>query len=453
MAPSDLPSNPLPSYWLDKIELGVDDQRPFPTTCDVVIVGAGLSGTSAAYHLAKIRPGLKIALCDARGISGGATGRNGGLLVPGLHDTWTSTVDKVGLDNARALLAFDRANVDAIKAFLKHHLSSSSLDPYMHEFADGCASTVDTDEELEFWKGEVEKLREAGFADYATIWSREETASRTRSTKWAGAFVTKPAFRIWPARLVLLIAQVAHSLGVSIHTNTPVTAVTKATVQVSGERSYCLTVHTGRGPLHTKKVIYCTNAHTQSLLPQLPIAPVRNQVIVTTPLPKDAIPFDMCISANDGYEYLSTREDGRIILGGMRHVVPGLEVGNGNDGTLDPVVSRALRSYLQETFPTLTGKFEIEAEWAGIMGFSADRLPFVGPLPQRSGEFVSAGFSGHGMPRTFLSGRAVAEMVARDGPDGVGEWFPRCLLPQGRVLESDDGSVIRVRPEKFQSKM
>jgi len=68
------------------------------------------------------------------------------------------------------------------------------------------------------------------------------------------------------------------------------------------------------------------------------------------------------------------------------------------------------------------GKLEMKAvrEWTGIMGFSRDEVPWVGPVPGKEGVFVAAGFTGHGMPNTWLSGKAVARMVSAnfDGGDG-----------------------------------
>jgi len=51
------------------------------------------------------------------------------------------------------------------------------------------------------------------------------------------------------------------------------------------------------------------------------------------------------------------------------------------------------------------------AQWTGVMGFSRDEVPWVGPVPRKEGVFVAAGYTGHGMPNTWLSGKAVAEMV------------------------------------------
>jgi glycine/D-amino acid oxidase-like deaminating enzyme len=60
---------------------------------------------------------------------------------------------------------------------------------------------------------------------------------------------------------------------------------------------------------------------------------------------------------------------------------------------------------------------KVEQEWIGIMGFSKDRNPLVGPLPNRPGEYIAAGFTGHGMPMTFFAGQNVADMIAGKEPE------------------------------------
>ena len=52
-----------------------------------------------------------------------------------------------------------------------------------------------------------------------------------------------------------------------------------------------------------------------------------------------------------------------------------------------------------------------------IMGFSKDCNPLVGPLPERPGEYIAAGFTGHGMPMTFFAGQNVADMIAGKQPE------------------------------------
>ncbi|HZG37857.1 MAG TPA: FAD-binding oxidoreductase, partial [Nodosilinea sp.] len=86
-----------------------------------------------------------------------------------------------------------------------------------------------------------------------------------------------------------------------------------------------------------------------------------------------------------------------------------------DDSTLEPTVSEGLRSFLGQIFPVLK-TLPIEYEWTGIMGFTADDNPIVGELPGRPGEYVSAGYTGHGMAVAIAAGRAIAEQIAGSAP-------------------------------------
>ena len=80
------------SYWLESLPASAQNVRhtrtspTLPRHADVVVIGAGMTGVSCAYHLAqleKLKPSEEkksILLLEARGLSGGATGRNGGDL-------------------------------------------------------------------------------------------------------------------------------------------------------------------------------------------------------------------------------------------------------------------------------------------------------------------------------------------------------------------------------------
>lgn len=103
-----------------------------------------------------------------------------------------------------------------------------------------------------------------------------------------------------------------------------------------------------------------------------------------------------------------------------------------DDGVVDEATAKYLRRQLVDVFALPEGKsnegegVELQAshQWTGIMGFSRDDLPWIGPVPGSEGVFMAAGFTGHGMPNTWLSGKAVAEMIVHslqggDGSEGA----------------------------------
>ncbi len=75
------------------------------------------------------------------------------------------------------------------------------------------------------------------------------------------------------------------------------------------------------------------------------------------------------------------------------------------------------------------------------MGFSRDELPWVGELPNKPNLYMAAGFTGHGMPNTWLCGKAVAGMVqnksVRDVVKDIG--LPKAYLITGRRIQKAMG--------------
>jgi glycine/D-amino acid oxidase-like deaminating enzyme len=98
-------------------------------------------------------------------------------------------------------------------------------------------------------------------------------------------------------------------------------------------------------------------------------------------------------------------------VGGMRYLGENMEVNNNDESTLNSDISNALSNYLQSRFPSINSSdFIIEREWIGIMGFTPDRNPLIGQL-KRNGEYIAAGFSGHGMPYAFFAGKNITDMI------------------------------------------
>ena len=126
-----------------------------------------------------------------------------------------------------------------------------------------------------------------------------------------------------------------------------------------------------------------------------------------------------------------------MVLGGFPDVVPGMHVGDFDDSGLDAAMSTAARRFLAQTVPPPLNAAEVDMEWAGILGFSDDGLPYVSPLldaqtgRESMTQFIAAGFTGSGMPQAFLAGNAVAELVVGRDPATFVEAFRPSNRPLG----------------------
>jgi glycine/D-amino acid oxidase-like deaminating enzyme len=92
------------------------------------------------------------------------------------------------------------------------------------------------------------------------------------------------------------------------------------------------------------------------------------------------------------------------MLGGSRNAAkPPCEMGELDDSKLNEDVTADLASWLPRYFPSVIPQADIEFSWSGIMGFTPDYEPVVSELPSKHGQWISAGFSGHGMSRAFAA--------------------------------------------------
>lgn len=395
------------SYWLTAAPYQDFRSTPqLPERTQAVVIGGGLTGVSAAYWLRHF--GVAVTLLEARGLSGGATGRNGGHIVSGAAVDYAEAVKRYGAESARAIYQFTLATIAALQKFVGDHQIE-------------CGLRLNGTAVLALDETEMAGLEET--AQHLSVnalpfewWDTATCAERTHSASFKAGLFNPNAGQLWPAKLVFGLAEHALRLGANIQTQTSVVEVERAGNQ--------FVIQTNRGPIRTDSVVYATNAWTQHLIPQLAkvIVPVRGQVLITEPAPR-LWPFGLV--TNHGYEYFTQRPDDRIVLGGMRWKSATQEINIEDDSTLHPEVSRGLHEFLPSHFPDLQ-TIEVEQEWTGLMAWTPDLNPLIGPLPKRPGEYIAAGYSGHGMPFTFSAGKIMAELIALGKSDLMLESF----LPQ-----------------------
>ena len=249
------------------------------------------------------------------------------------------------------------------------------------------------------------------------------------------ALVQKYAAKCWPYKLVSWVLEdlLAKHARFNLQTNTPVLKLQRAPLDGNSETKWL--VHTERGHIAASKVLLATNAYTSYLLPKFSgvIVPVRGQVSALVP-PQGSTPLDHSYGFPSGTsddDYLIHRDDGRLILGGERLASATKEVGISDDSEVNNDIASALSEVLS-THIKLGGdgeaeqkKLEAEYAWTGIMGYSADGSPWVGEVkPEMGGDgkgglWVSAGYTGHGMPVAARCGIAAAQRMMGEGEDTI----------------------------------
>ncbi|KAF4333687.1 fad dependent oxidoreductase [Fusarium beomiforme] len=406
---AELPSvESTKSYWHHKPSgklLGHRTTAKLPSTADVVIVGSGITGAFAAREL--VRGGCKnVVLLEGREACWGATGRNGGHCQPLIYAS-KAPVAQFELDTFN---------------FLKDFVSKNKISCDWETV--GGVHRIPTEEILQIAVRHLDGLKKThpDLADGIKVIKDKEALKKLRVLGASAAIYQPNAAKLWPYKLVCWILESLleeNDSGVfNLQTKTPVDHL-----QRIGD-SWAL--HTPRGQIAAKKIILATNAYISYLLPKLSgfIVPVRGQVAALTPS-SDSSPLEhshVWWTPAGGDDYLVQRPSGELITGGERLGSSDGQVGLSRDDSIDPVISRRLCASLHEAVrlkaPEESEDTTLEAtyEWTGIMGYSKDGYPWVGQLPaslggEDGGLWVSAGYTGHGMPVAARCGIAVAQEI------------------------------------------
>jgi gamma-glutamylputrescine oxidase len=348
-------------YWLE-------DEIPARTNghgdgrVDVAVVGAGVTGCSAALRLAEA--GKRVRVYERRAVAEGASGRNGGFALRGGAARYDVARETYGGDESLELWRWTERALDRMESLAGDALRRP-----------GSYRLAADEEEREQIHGEFEALHEDGFA---CDW-------RDEFPGFLGAISHARDGSIQPARFVRRLAARAAAAGADIREHEAVDDVSM---------------------LDADHVVVATDGYGRGLLPELADAiwPTRGQVVVSEPL--DRVLYDRPHYARQGFDYWQQLPDRRLLLGGFRDVSIMDELTDIEETT--PTIQASLERFLGELSH---GEARISHRWAGIFALTQDMLPLVGQVPGRDGVWIAAGYSGHGNVMGFGCGELVAGAI------------------------------------------
>jgi gamma-glutamylputrescine oxidase len=333
-------------------------------TPDVAIIGAGLTGLSTAYHLARQK--IRAVVFEASEAGDGASGRTGGIVLEG---TAVGALDEVS---------------DCVGG-LERIVEQEQIDCELK--LPGC------------WEIEHQQ----GDAGRALPWSDNGRVVSIARTVRGGV--------VQPAALVAGLARAAIRAGAIIRERTPAARLLLApqpAIEVSGE-----TIRPGY-------VVIAANAWISALVPDAPaLSSSLTYACATEPLDAAAIaelglaegiPF---YTADLPYLWGRTTADARVIFGsGLVFGAPAeLE-----DLDADAGESRAMLDRLEQRVRGLHPRLRsvaITARWGGPIAFTEDGVPILGPHPRCDRVLVAGGYAGHGVALSVRVGELLALAISQ----------------------------------------
>ncbi|MCE7930773.1 MAG: FAD-binding oxidoreductase [Xanthomonadales bacterium PRO6] len=368
---------------------------------DVVVLGGGLTGLSAALELAE--RGYSVVVLEAERVGWGASGRSGGQAIFGYGCEMAKIAAQIGLDDARKLFDWSVEGVDC--DFVAGH-AHAAIKPRQVE-------------ELKHFQHDLES--HYGYPG-TELWDRARLQQELATARYAALLYDPRSAHIHPLNYTLGLARAASALGVRIFEGSRVTRI------VEGDH---LCFRTAQGEVNAAFGVLAGNAWLSGLVPQLEdrIMPVGTYICASRPLGAERaralIRNGMAVAdINFVLDYFRLSSDHRMLFGG-RVSYSGID---------PPALGPRMRARMHAVFPQLAD-VDIEHVWGGYVDISMSRAPDWGRIG--SNLYYAQGFSGHGIAATGLAGRVIAEAIhGQSARLDVYQRIRHRAFPGGRTLRT-----------------
>lgn len=363
-------------------------QNELPAAADIVIIGGGVMGASTAYHLAKAGASDIALLERTAHFEDSATNRCAG----GVRYQFSTEVN----------IQLSKASLPMLESFKEE----IGVDPQYRQC--GYLFALTNPDDVETFKSNVRLQRQLGVE---TEWlSGDQVRQRLPNMRWddvlAGTIHAKDGLADPNSVLSGYIGR-ARQLGVQVLTEVEVTAVENVGGRIRS-------VVTDQGPIECSAAVNAAGPWAgrvgEMAGVEIPIVPIRRQMITTTPLPNLPADFPFVI---DFAQSLYFHPEGEGILTGMSNPdeLPGF------DQSIDDEWEVVAMTAAMERMPMLADAGRL-AGWAGLYEVTPDAHPIFGPTPIE-GFYVVAGFSGHGFMHGPIAGKLMAEIILDGGSSTV----------------------------------
>ncbi len=358
-------------------------------SADVVIIGAGFTGLSAALHLAEA--GKSVIVVEARDIGWGGAGRNGGQVNPGFEALPSGLRARFGAERGERIARFADGACDLVFDLIaRHDIKCAHRRAPFIRGAYGNRGLRQINSWVEEWQA---------FGAPVTLKSAAETEHLLGSPFFQGGMEDARGGSLQPLSYVRGLARTALAAGAAIHTDSAALSVERVALdwQVSTENDAQVTAPC---------LLVATNGYTDNLWPGLRrhIVPVASLQSATEPLSEDLrariLPYGHHVSeTRRAMVYFRIDENGRFQIGGR---------GSPFDPTRQYADTNHIRAEAVRLYPALKD-VRWQYDWGGLVAITKTRLPHLIELGDNA--FAGLGYNGRGVAMATAMGKQMAELL------------------------------------------
>lgn len=357
-------------------------------SADVVVIGGGFTGASAALHLAE--HGAKTVLLEAEDIGYGGSGRNVGLVNAGLWLKPQTVLERLGQHYGRRVISLLSQAPDLVFDLIaRHRIQCEAVREGTLHCAPNGRGAADLRERASQWQQLSAPVR---------LLDRDETRSRTGSPLYRCSLLDPRAGTIQPLAYVRGLACAALAAGARLFIHSPVTAWHKD--------GAAWQVETRSGRVRAGWILVATGGYTLGLEPKIRAQQIHLPYFnfATDPLPPASraavLPGRQGIwDTRTVLQSYRLDRDGRLIVGSVGSL----------DGRHQQVHAAWARRIVRQVFPSLTA-VEFTYAWDGMIDMTADQVPHLHRFAPQL--LAINGYNGRGIGPGTAFGRELARYVA-----------------------------------------
>lgn len=360
----------MPSYW---------DKDLLRKQLDLLVIGAGITGLSTALEFKKLMPEASILVVERGIFPYGASTRNAGFACFG---SISELAEDLEAEDHAKVMQRTRLRFEGILQ-LKHDFDAEQIDyedTGNFEFFSSDSSFDHFASRIEEFNDLMDAMHPGCRPYYLADHKRRLIGNRAEAVLHSG-------------KLNRELQRRARALGIELWFGCSAHSIEEGLVHIDGLK------------LRAERIAVCSNGFASQLLPELEISPARGTIMVSKPMAEQ--PWIGGFHHDRGYYYFRHLPGNRLLIGGARNTA--YEEETTTEMQINPKIRHELLDFANR-YLLRDASFEIEEEWAGIMGFTKSKSPVVQKISE--GIFVGAGLSGIGVATGISVGQQLARLMS-----------------------------------------